>query len=177
MLHSSYPSGTQRTLTFYKSSAVAPVAPVMAYHAAVSESEAIYSIGAVSRMLGVPATTLRAWEERYGVVVPERSEGSQRLYTRSQVRQLTFIQGSMQTGASAADAHRILAERIAGGQEYVAPDQGDGVLILLAERDPYAGDLAEYFLRTEGYEVILTSESAEAGRLQEERQPAVVVLD
>ena len=69
--------------------------------------------------------------------------------------QLTFIQGSMQTGASAADAHRILAERILNGQEYVAPEQGAGVLVLLAERDPYAADLAEYFLRTEGYEVIL----------------------
>ena len=143
----------------------------------VSESEPIYSIGAVSRMIGVPATTLRAWEERYGVVVPERSQGSQRLYTRSQVRQLTFIQGSMETGASAADAHRILAERIADGQEYVAPAQGGGVLVLLAERDPYAADLAEYFLRTEGYEVILALDATESERLYEERQPAVVVLD
>jgi DNA-binding transcriptional MerR regulator len=149
----------------------------MAYYAGVSESEPIYSIGAVSRMVGVATTTLRAWEDRYGVVVPERSEGSQRLYTRSQVRQLTFIQGSIQTGASAADAHRILAERIADGQEYVAPDQGGGVLVLLAERDPYAADLAEYFLRTEGYEVILALDSAEAEHLYEERQPAVVVLD
>jgi CheY-like chemotaxis protein len=148
----------------------------MAYYAGVSESEPIYSIGAVSRMIGVAATTLRAWEDRYGVVVPERSEGSQRLYTRSQVRQLTFIQGSMQTGASAADAHRILAERIARGEEYVAPDQG-GVLVLLAERDPYAADLAEYFLRTEGYEVILALDAAESEQLYEERHPAVVVLD
>jgi CheY-like chemotaxis protein len=121
-------------------------------------------------MLGVAATTLRAWEDRYGVVVPERSQGSQRLYTRAQVRQLTFIQGSMETGASAADAHRILAERIADGQEYVAPDQGGGVAVLLAERDPYAADLA-------GYEVILASDSTEAERLYEERQPAVVVVD
>ena len=58
-----------------------------------------------------------------------------------------------------------------------APEQGAGVLVLLAERDPYAGDLAEYLLRTEGYEVILASDAAESERLYEERQPAVVVLD
>lgn len=143
----------------------------------MSESEPIYSIGAVSRMLGIPTTTLRAWEERYGVVVPERSEGSQRLYHRSQVQQLIFIQGSMQTGASAADAHRILAERIAEGQEYVAPGPSGSVLVLLAERDPFAAELAEYFLGTEGYEVILAFDAAESERLYEERQPAVVVLD
>ena len=45
-----------------------------------SESEPIYGIGAVARMLGVTAASLRAWEERYQVVVPRRSAGAQRLY-------------------------------------------------------------------------------------------------
>ena len=35
----------------------------------------VYSIGAVARMLDVPAATIRNWEERYATVVPERSEG------------------------------------------------------------------------------------------------------
>jgi CheY-like chemotaxis protein len=143
----------------------------------MTSSAAIYSIGAVSRMLGVPAATLRAWEERYGVVVPERSSGSQRLYTRSQIEQLTFIQGSMQAGASAADAHRVLAERIASGQEYVAPEHNGSVLVLLAERDPFAAELAEYLLRTEGYEVILALDAAEVQPLYESRKPSIVLLD
>ncbi len=140
-------------------------------------SEPIYSIGAVSRMLGVPAATLRAWEDRYGVVLPERSEGGQRLYTRSQIEQLTFIQGAMQSGASAADAHRVLAERIGGDEGYVFPVHDDSVLVLLAERDPFAGELAEYLLRTEGYEVILALDAAETERLYSEREPVIVVLD
>ncbi len=140
-------------------------------------SEPIYSIGAVSRMLNVPAATLRAWEDRYGVVVPERSEGGQRLYTRSQIEQLTFIQGSMQTGVSAADAHRVLGERIAAGHGYVADERSDSVLVLLAERDPFAAELAEYLLRTEGFEVILALDAAESQRLYEERHPAIVILD
>src|SRR5258705_3544257 len=123
-------------------------------------SEPIYSIGAVSRMLGVPAATLRAWEDRYGVVVPERSDGGQRLYTRSQIEQLGFVQSAMQTGASAADAHRVLSQRIVDGEGYVSADLSESVLILLAEPDPFAAELAEYLLRTEGYEVILALDAA-----------------
>ena len=53
-------------------------------------------------------------------------------------------------------------ERVAEGQGYVAPDQGDSVLVLLAERDPFAAELAEYLLRTEGFEVILALDAAES---------------
>ena len=56
----------------------------------VSE-RSIYSIGALARMLGVSPTTLRSWEDRYGVVVPERSAGSQRLYSRDDLDQLRFV--------------------------------------------------------------------------------------
>jgi CheY-like chemotaxis protein len=143
----------------------------------MSSSEPIYSIGAVSRMLDVPSATLRAWEDRYGVVVPERSEGGQRLYTRSQIEQLTFVQATMQSGSSAADAHRVLGERVAAGQGFVPATLDDSVLVLLAERDPFAGEIAEYLLRTEGFEVILALDAAESLRLYEDRQPAVVVLD
>jgi DNA-binding response OmpR family regulator len=71
----------------------------------------------------------------------------------------------------------VLAERIAGGQGYVAPDQGDRVLVLLAERDPFAAELTEYLLRTEGYEVILALDAAESERLYADREPAIVVVD
>jgi DNA-binding transcriptional MerR regulator len=143
----------------------------------MSASEPIYSIGAVSRMLGVPPATLRAWEDRYRVVVPERSASGQRLYTRSQVEELTFIQGAMGSGSSAADAHRVLRERVTAGQGLVAPTRGDRVLVLLAERDPFAAELTEYLLRTEGFEVILALDAAESRRLYEGREPAIVVLD
>jgi DNA-binding response OmpR family regulator len=51
------------------------------------------------------------------------------------------------------------------------------VLILLAERDPFTAELAEFFLRTEGFEVTLALDAAEAERSYDERQPRVVVLD
>jgi DNA-binding transcriptional MerR regulator len=112
----------------------------------------IYSIGAFSRMLGVSATTLRTWEERYGVVIPERSAGSQRLYSRDDVARLRFVCDRMQEGVTAADAHRMLAQSL-GDVPPIDAHGGAEHRILLVERDPYAADLAEYFLRTEGYAI------------------------
>ena len=101
-----------------------------------SGSDPVYSIGAVARMLDVTTTALRAWEDRYGVVAPARSSGDQRLYSRDQVDQLRFVQRLMKDGLQAADAHRVLAQRLAEGMTLV-PDPPDpsAVSILLAERD------------------------------------------
>jgi DNA-binding transcriptional MerR regulator len=131
----------------------------------VTASDRIYSIGALARMLGVSPATLRSWEERYGVVVPERGAGSQRLYSRDDLDRLRFVSAQMQQGLSAADAHRLLAERLAADPQLPG---GDGRepgerSILLVERDPYAADLAEYFLRTEGYDVLVVRDIPEAG--------------
>jgi CheY-like chemotaxis protein len=129
-------------------------------------------------MIGVPTATLRAWEDRYGVVLPERSAGGQRLYTREHVDQLGFVRDLMAQGASAADAHRALRERLSDGGALVRQHStSNSVLILLAERDPFAAELAEFFLRTEGFEVILAIDAAETERIYAERQPSVVVLD
>jgi DNA-binding transcriptional MerR regulator len=144
------------------------------------EEQPIYSIGAVARMLDIPTSTLRGWEERYGVVTPNRSRGSQRLYSRSQVEHLRFIKSQLEAGNSAAGAHRLLSERLSAGtvrMDPVPPDGERGVLIMLAERDPYAADLAEYFLRTEGYEVCVALDVTQARLLFEERSPDLVVID
>src|SRR6476469_2127940 len=79
-------------------------------------SRGVYSIGAVARMLGIPVATIRNWEERYATIVPERSPGGHRLYSRDHVEQLRFVAAEVSRGLSAADAHRLLAEHNAGGQ-------------------------------------------------------------
>jgi len=143
------------------------------------EDQAVYSIGAVARMLDIPTSTLRAWEDRYSVITPVRSEGSQRLYSRTQVEQLRFIKSQLESGASAADAHRLLSQETAGEDVPAGVDaSGDArPLILLAERDSYAAGLAEYFLRTEGYEVAIAVDAQQARLHFDERSPDVVVLD
>lgn len=144
------------------------------------QAEAVYSIGAVAAMLGVAASTLRAWEDRYGVITPARSEGSQRLYSRDQVEQLRFIKSQLEKGASAADAHRLLAQELAAGRIPAAAAETSiegRHLVLLADRDPYTADLAEYFLRTEGYEVVTALDATQAKVQFGERAPHVVLLD
>jgi DNA-binding transcriptional MerR regulator len=142
-------------------------------------SRPVYSIGAVGQMLGVPPATLRTWEERYGLPVPERSPGGHRLYSRDQVEQLRFVKAQLDQGISPADAHRLLAEQLAvGSLSFGAPETTKTrLLILLAERDPYAADLSEYFLRTEGYEVASALDAADATRRSEELTPSMTVID
>jgi len=148
--------------------------------ASEKSDRAVYSIGAVARMLDVPASTLRAWEERYSVVTPSRSGGAQRLYSRTQVEQLRFVKAQMDSGASAADAHRLLAQELAASRIPAAPPERRSEaksLILIVDRDPYAADLAEYFLRTEGYEVAIAHDAVQARLHFQERSPDVVVID
>jgi DNA-binding transcriptional MerR regulator len=143
----------------------------------------VFSIGAVANMLEVPTATLRAWEDRYQVIVPYRSEGSQRLYSRLQVEQLRAIQASLQRGMSAADAHRLLQEELDGGQggqivrSARQPGDPERPVVLIAERDHYAAELAEYLLRTEGYDVCIAMDGTEAGALFHERMPALAIID
>jgi DNA-binding transcriptional MerR regulator len=137
----------------------------------------IYSIGAVATMLGVEPATLRAWEERYGVVVPARSEGAQRVYSRDELEQLRFIVDITSTGTTAADAHRLLAERVGAAGSLSRPDLEAVTIVLVAERDRYAAELFEYFLRTEGYDVCVAFDPALAEQLFVEHRPALAIVD
>jgi DNA-binding transcriptional MerR regulator len=142
----------------------------------------VYSIGAVAKMLGIPVQTLRSWEDRYKEVVPVRSAGGQRLYSRGDVERLRFIHEQTQAGLQPADAHRLLAERT---RERARPDDGLGphhgagasYAVLLAERDPYAASFEDYFLRTEGYTVRSVLDAAEAEQIIEDDPPSVLVVD
>jgi DNA-binding transcriptional MerR regulator len=142
--------------------------------------EPIYSIGAVARMLDIPTSTLRAWEERYSLITPIRSEGSQRLYSRAQVERLRFVKTRIESGLSAADAHRLLSEELRAGSlpvQSAEHPEDRRPLVLIADRDPYAADLAEYFLRTEGYEVIVATDATQAKLNFQERSPDLVFID
>ena len=148
-------------------------------------TDGIYSIGAVARMLGVPAQTLRAWEDRYQQIVPARSSGGQRLYSRDQVDQLSFIRNQIEQGLQPADAHRLLAQQLTvrllpsrSSQRRSARASVDAATtVLLAERDPYAAEFAEYFLRTEGYVVRIVLDPAAAAEILRDEPPSVLVVD
>jgi CheY-like chemotaxis protein len=131
-------------------------------------------------MLGLTPAALRAWEERYRVVIPTRSPGDQRLYSRDQVDQLRYVQNLMDSGLQAAEAHRLLTLRIQDGMTLVpspSAKTAERVSILLAERDVYAAELVEYLLRTEGYEVVIALDGRDAVAAYDQRRPDLVVVE
>ena len=69
-------------------------------------------IGAVARRTGVAVTTLRAWESRYGVLQPSRTEGGHRLYSEEDVdRVLAVLRLTAQGWSVSAAAASVTAER------------------------------------------------------------------
>jgi CheY-like chemotaxis protein len=139
----------------------------------------VYSIGMLARMLGVPAATLRTWEDRYGIVVPSRSPAGHRLYSRFQVEQLRFVNGQVTSGLSPADAHRLLRDRAVTGmipRDGPAP-AGLSSHVLLVERDPYAALFSEHFLTSDGYGVTVAPTVEVALAEMVRHVPDVAVVD
>jgi MerR family transcriptional regulator, light-induced transcriptional regulator len=65
-------------------------------------AEAVYNIGAVTRLTGIPITTLHAWERRYGFPHPsERTTGGHRLYTEKDVTLLRYVKAQIESGLAA----------------------------------------------------------------------------
>jgi DNA-binding transcriptional MerR regulator len=71
---------------------------------------AVFGIGSAARLLRVPAATIRTWERRYGVVVPARTSGGHRVYSREQMEQLRFVAERLAEGMRPSEAHRLLLE-------------------------------------------------------------------
>jgi DNA-binding transcriptional MerR regulator len=132
----------------------------------------LFSIGAVSRMLDLAPATIRTWETRYRLVVPERSGGGQRLYSRDHVAQLRFIKGRVQAGTRPGEAHRLLSERVARGE---SPNGSRHRVLLVESRHGAARLLRE--LLGERFEVMIASDPVEAHRAYDEHEPALVVID
>jgi DNA-binding transcriptional MerR regulator/methylmalonyl-CoA mutase cobalamin-binding subunit len=71
----------------------------------------MYTIRHASVLTGVPVATLRAWERRYGVVHPARTDAGYRLYDEQAVQTL----GAMAALVSAGWSPRQAAEQVAEG--------------------------------------------------------------
>lgn len=61
-------------------------------------AEKLFTIGTVSKLTGIGAITLRAWERRYGLITPVRKESGHRLYTRRHIDQINRITALTQQG-------------------------------------------------------------------------------
>jgi MerR family transcriptional regulator, light-induced transcriptional regulator len=72
-------------------------------------------IGELSRRTSVRTDTLRAWERRYGLLRPERSDGGFRLYGPEDEQRVIRMKTLIDSGVSAAEAARLALESSAPG--------------------------------------------------------------
>jgi DNA-binding transcriptional MerR regulator len=77
-----------------------------AYSALVSTDAGTLRIGEFARRVGVSPELLRAWEQRYGLLQPIRSEGGFRLYTAQDAERVARMKRGLEDGLSAAEAAR-----------------------------------------------------------------------
>jgi DNA-binding transcriptional MerR regulator len=84
-----------------------------------------YRIQEACERTGIPTATLRAWEKRYGIPSPARSESRYRLYDDHDLALLRRMAGFCASGMRPAEAAR-LAKRVVPDAQ---PDDDPGVLV------------------------------------------------
>jgi MerR family transcriptional regulator, light-induced transcriptional regulator len=94
------------------------------YDPYVSEP-AYLRIGELSRRTGVSPELLRAWERRYALLRPQRTDGGFRLYSHEDLRRVEAMRAHLARGVSAAQAATLAAaEELAGPSATTSP-RGD----------------------------------------------------
>ena len=73
------------------------------------EQEELFPIREVSRLTGVNPVTLRAWERRYGLIQPKRTESGHRLYAVADIERVHSILGWIDRGVAVSKVGKILA--------------------------------------------------------------------
>ena len=91
----------------------------MAKNGGVSR-EPRHPIRVVARRTGITLHVLRAWERRYAVVEPGRTEGGQRLYSDADIERLKLLRDAVASGRSISQVAPLgeaaLAELVAQGR-------------------------------------------------------------
>ena len=88
---------------------ITDVTPVS--HASVAlEREDLFPIREVFRMTGVNPVTLRAWERRYGLIEPTRTESGHRLYSMTDIERVRSIVEWIDRGVAVSKIGKILAK-------------------------------------------------------------------
>jgi DNA-binding transcriptional MerR regulator len=65
----------------------------------------------VARLTGVNAVTLRAWERRYGLIVPHRTPKGHRLYTTEHVNRVLTILTWLNRGVSVSQVKQLIDDQ------------------------------------------------------------------
>ncbi|HGA0511716.1 TPA: MerR family transcriptional regulator [Bacillus pacificus] len=67
-----------------------------------------YNIKAVSNIIGIQPSTLRAWERRYQMIAPKRNHAGHRLYTEEHIQILKWLMDKVSSGMMIGQAVQLL---------------------------------------------------------------------
>lgn len=76
----------------------------------VPPSVGLYTTAEVESRTGIPSTTLRQWERRYGLPSPQRKSNGYRLYSEADLKHLQFIQVRLSEGINISRAVELCLE-------------------------------------------------------------------
>lgn len=79
-----------------------------------TQEEGLFPISTVSSLTGVNSVTLRAWERRYGLITPTRTQSGHRLYSESDVEHIKAILQLLDEGIAISRVKEAL--RIVNGE-------------------------------------------------------------
>lgn len=106
-----------------------------------SREPLMFSIGAVTRMTGIPEATLRVWERRYHFPRADRTPSGHRLYSQVEVQQLEWVKLRIDEGMRTGQAirarqqtHRAVAVTAALHESLPAPEPPDPQLAAICSR-------------------------------------------
>lgn len=68
----------------------------------------LFNTKAVVRQTGVPAPTLRAWERRYGILLPLRGDNDYRLYSERDIATVIWLRERVRSGMTISQAIALL---------------------------------------------------------------------
>ncbi|WP_374287120.1 MerR family transcriptional regulator [Pseudomonas fluvialis] len=91
--------------------------------AAAFKQEELFPIREVSRLTGVNPVTLRAWERRYGLIQPTRTDSGHRLYSQADIEAVRSILAWIERGVAVSKVGKILAKNEAAKAPVVEPYQ------------------------------------------------------
>src|SRR5687768_4377816 len=94
----------------------------------------MFTIRRAAAMTGVPEATLRAWERRYAVVVPRRTESGYRIYAESDIETILEMQALLRAGWAPREAARQVRGGDSAPQRQRSPTRAAERLLTAAAR-------------------------------------------
>lgn len=94
-----------------------------------------YNLGVVIRETGIKPDTLRAWERRYGLPIPQRTDGGHRLYSEYDLETIKWLMARQDEGMRISNIVKHWQNMVQDGIDPLAEQQKP------SQKEPSAGDL------------------------------------